>query len=113
MVYIYMYIPVESYLYETIYWTLKYLPVITLCMPVDNFVVCNSLLQTVWTQMKTTIMLVLIRIQTVWHCDGGPGWFILKKLNFEENQQTKIKKNEQFPSMQMDKYRTFAKVCVI
>ena len=28
-------------LYETIYWTLKYLPVITLCMPVDNFVVCQ------------------------------------------------------------------------
>ena len=28
-------------LYETIYWTLKYLPVITLCMQVDNFVVCQ------------------------------------------------------------------------
>ena len=27
-------------LYETIYLTLKYLPVITLCMPVDNFIVC-------------------------------------------------------------------------
>ena len=26
-------------LYETIYGTLKYIPVITLCMPVDNFVV--------------------------------------------------------------------------
>ena len=29
-------------LYETIYLTLKYLPVITLCMPVDNFVVCQK-----------------------------------------------------------------------
>ena len=27
--------------YETIYRTLKYLPVITLCMPVNNFVVCQ------------------------------------------------------------------------
>ena len=31
----------ESTIYETIYWTLKYLPVRTLCMPVDNFVVCQ------------------------------------------------------------------------
>ena len=30
------------------------------------------------------------------------------KLNFEESQQTKIK-HEQFPSMQIDKYRTFAR----
>ena len=37
----YMYIEIESYLYETIYWLLKYLPVITLCMPVDNFVICQ------------------------------------------------------------------------
>ena len=29
-------------LYETLYGTLKYLPVITLCMPVDNFVVCQQ-----------------------------------------------------------------------
>ena len=74
MVYINMYIQVESYLYETIY-----LPVITLSMPADNFVVCqNSILQTVWTQMKINRMSVLIWIQTVWHSDGGPGWFICK-----------------------------------
>ena len=30
----------------------------------------------------------------------------------KESRQTKIK-NEQFPSMQIDKYRTFAKECVI
>ena len=30
------------FLYETIYLTLKCLPVITLCMPVDNFVVCEK-----------------------------------------------------------------------
>ena len=28
-------------LYETIYWALKYLPVLTLNMPVDNFVACQ------------------------------------------------------------------------
>ena len=36
----------------------------------------NSLSQTVWTKMKTNRMSVLIWIQTVWHSDGGPGWFI-------------------------------------
>ena len=44
MVYIYMYhvyIQVESHLYEVIYWKLKYLPVITLCMPAESFVVCQ------------------------------------------------------------------------
>ena len=41
-----------------------------------------------------------------------PGGLFVK-IYFEESQQTKIKKNEQFPSMQIDKYRTFAKECVI
>ena len=53
-------------------------------------------------------MSVLIWIQTVW------SWVVvfIKRLNFEESQQTEIK-HEQFPSMQIDKYRTFAKECVI
>ena len=59
---------------------LSSIPVITLCMPVDNFVTAISLLQTVWTQMKTNRVSVLIWIQTVWHSDGGPGWFIFKNL---------------------------------
>ena len=41
----------------------------------------DSLLQTVWTQMKTNRMSILIWIQTVWHCDVGPGWFIFLKKN--------------------------------
>ena len=47
------------------------------------------------------------------------GDLFLKKLNFEECQQKKIKvsngakiRNEQFPSIQRDKYRTFAKESV-
>ena len=102
------YIQVESYLYETIYWTLKYLPVITLCMPAEKKSSANSLLQTVWTQMKTNRMSVLIWIETVWHSDGGSGWFICKNLILKKGSRRKHK-HEQFPSMQIDKYRTFAK----
>ena len=40
-IYIYMYIQAESYLYEIIL-NSKVIPVISLCMPVENFVVSNS-----------------------------------------------------------------------
>ena len=52
-------------------------------------------------------MSILIWIQTVWHTDGGPGWFIFKNLILKK--VSRRKKNEHFPSMQIDKYRTFAK----
>ena len=57
--------------------------------------------------MKTNIMSVLICIQTVWHSDGGPGWFIFKTLIWRKSADEN--KTEQFPSMQIDKYGTFAK----
>ena len=76
MVYIYMYIPVESYLYGTIYRTLKYLSIITLCMPGDNFLVCQKPFANSLNQDEDIRMSVLIWIQTVWHSDGGPECFI-------------------------------------
>ena len=76
MVYIYMYIPIGDNILNT-----------------KVFTCYNSLhasrwfcrlpiafLQTVWTQMKTNRMSVLIWIQTVWYSDGGPGRFIFKNL---------------------------------
>ena len=40
MVYIFMHIQVESYLNEIIHLAVRYLPVKTLSMPAENFVVC-------------------------------------------------------------------------
>ena len=58
--------------------------------------------------MKTNRMSVLIWVQTVLHSDGGPGLFIFKNLILKKVSGRKLK-HEQFPSMQVDKYRTFAK----
>ena len=46
--------------------------VLTLSLLAATFVVCRSPLQTVWTQIRTVKMSVLIWIQTVWHSDSVP-----------------------------------------
>ena len=62
--------------------------------------------------MKTNRMLVLIWIQTIWHSDSVPGGLFVKTLFWRKSADGN-KKQEQFPSMQIDKYRTFAKEFVI
>ena len=52
-------------------------------------IVCWLPLQTVWTQIRPDILLGLIWIQTVWHCDGfTEGIFRIGKYKYKKNQPT-------------------------
>ena len=45
---------------------------LTLCLLEVTFVICRLPLQTVWIQIRTNKMSVLIWIQTIWHSDSVP-----------------------------------------
>ena len=60
-----------------------------------TYVICWKPLQTVWNQIRPDKMSGLIWIQTVWHFDGIPERFFLKKLivkKKKKNPQTIKKK---------------------
>ena len=58
-----------------------------------TFVVCQCPLQTVWTQIRTDRMPVLIWIQTVWHSDNVP-----ERLNFEKKSADNNKSMNNYPA---------------
>ena len=64
-------------------------------------------LQTIWTQIRTNRMWVLIWIQTVGQCDSVPKWFFEKLILKKSQQTTSTWKNPQHARVETETWMKF------